>query len=150
MDARWSTTALPAVGLNRNRSLCLIYDTRGDIAPAFGIYLSQTDWHIQMMDDDDEVGGELLEFIFGMHAPQFGMRAPQIVKLLDNRSVIVSYGDTLWGFGDPIGRMVFATMFRGPGTDVSSQHAASGASTHTIPSAIPPRPSVAKKNERNS
>ncbi|GHH26469.1 hypothetical protein GCM10008023_41090 [Sphingomonas glacialis] len=39
----------------------------------------------------------------------------------------------------------FATMFRGHYTDVSSQHAASGASTHTIARAIPPRPSVAKK-----
>ncbi len=101
MDARWPTTALPNVGLNRNRPLCLIYNPRGDNGPAFGVYLSQTDWHIRkMMDDDDKVGGELLEFIFGMHAPQ-------IVKLLDNRSVIASHGDTLWGFEDPIGRVVF-------------------------------------------
>lgn len=54
----------------------------------------------EMMDDDDEVSGEIVEFIFGMHAPQ-------IVKLVDNRSVIVNLGDTLWGFEDPIGRLVF-------------------------------------------
>ncbi|GHH26466.1 hypothetical protein GCM10008023_41080 [Sphingomonas glacialis] len=79
----------------------MVYDTRGYNGPRFDVYLSQGDWHIRkMMDDDDEVGSELLEFIFGMYAPQ-------IVKLRDNRSVIVSHGDTLWGFEEPIGRVVF-------------------------------------------